>query len=536
MENATQEELFKELEKVGRATGVELDEDGLPIIHLSESVGNSLAPQLGAIAARNGLFMKGDILVTIDPETSRPEAMTADCFCSWIESYCHTGKMIGQGKAREFRELTMGKELARKILAAHKFRRALYRIDAVYPVRVPVPNGEGSFELAPAGYHSESRSYTTNDVDYRTDLSIEEARQIIVSYLEQFPWGDLGEGEMAITGNRSAAVQLFAMLSVYCRGMFETGAKRPMMVYIGNQPGTGKSLLAAMAISPVFGAAASIDKPRDEEKLSAALQTIAQTYSPYAFFDDIGGGIFSNSLNRFITSSRHQGRVYGSNTQLFDCPQVTQVFATGNGIELTSDLQRRSLVVELFLPGEVQGRTFTKELSEEVFEQASNRAELLSALYAIVKNWQDRGSQVFTKSLPSFELWSRRISAMVIEAGFADPLAKPKLPSGGDKQGDLWRRFLGKLAGEHARMAGSNEHSFTVKDCLEFANDLAEEGDFELEDLVGSAKDKSRAFGIRIAKWKGRHVTDTQGRVVEFGSRHQKLGRTYPCKVIKPAP
>lgn len=527
------ESLRDHLKPVGGQFGLEFedgsDEDAriLPQVDLGWPVGRRLARELGQLISRCGIFRQGGRIVTVDALSGDVESMTEKRFTTWVEKFVTTVKW----RNGDQQETTMADTLAGKILAADQFRDTLRELKGVHPVRMPVLRESGKVELLSPGYDEESQIFTVETVKYDQDLPIDDAREVFVDLLQAFPWADLGSDPNALFRNRSVSVQVAAMLGTYCRGMFPPGTKRPMITYIANQPGTGKSLLAVMALSAVFGHVTGTVKPRDEEKFGVLLETVAQTFSPYLFLDDIANGIFSNSLNSFLTRSYHGGRKFHKNDEMFHVPNVTQVYATGNGIELTPDLQRRTLVVDMFLPGEVRGRTFENRLTDDVLAAPDLRKRVLAAMWAVVRDWSDAGAVRVQNPLETFEEWTCIVGALTRFAGFSDPLEVPDLPDGGDKQGRTWRHFLGRLAGEGI-LPGEAERSFTVQECLEKAEEMVEANEIEMEDLVGHAKDQNKAFGRRMAKWKGRHITDTRGRVVQFGKRRQDKARVYECEVI----
>jgi hypothetical protein len=521
--------------QVGSDVAVSAEEARIiPDVNIGLPVGRGLAVLLGQHLSRCGIFRRGEEIVTVDEE-GRMEGMSADRFVSWVEKFVTTVKYMGEGIRRE---MTMSGDLARKILASDQFRECLRELRGVHPVRMPVWDGEGGVRWLAPGYDEATGIFTGRAVVYGMEMGLEEARGVFVRYLQGFPWGDIPESPrdlaMAVRANRSAAVQVAAMLGTYCRGMFRPGTKRPMILYVANQPGTGKSLSAVMGLAHVFGHVGAAGLPRDEEKMSVLLETAAQSMQPYLFLDDVARGIFSNSLNRFITASVHKGRCFHSNSRMFEVEAVTQVVATGNGIELTPDLQRRCLVVDMFLAGEVQGRRFERLLSEDELASEGSRAELLAACAAVVRAWAEMGCPRSESVLATFEEWSAVMGGLTTVAGWADPLIQPDLPDAGDRQGRTWRLFLARLAGDGI-MPGEGSRRFTVAQCLEKAEEMVGEDLFDMEDLVGGAKDAAKAFGRRIAAWKGRKIRDARGRLVEFGQRRGAHGRAYDCTVVAEA-
>lgn len=496
-----------------------------PFLDLTEPVG-AMAESLGGLLARTSLFLRAGQIVTVDEATGDVKPMTAERFCTWVEQWVTPYRPDRSGAQRL---TTMGKDMAGKILASDQFVTRLRPLAEVNPVRLPVRRESGAIELLAPGYDREAQVWTHDGLEYPDDMDIDDAREWITSLLAEWPWSEAG----AAGTQRSAAVQVAAMVGMYCRQVFPAGTHRPLLCYIGNQPGTGKSTLAAMALAPVFGTAATTDLPGSKEELRKALDSKAEAYAPYIWFDDIGGGIYSNALNRFVTASRHSGRRLGSSDQ-FDVPNVSQVLATGNGIRLTPDLARRSLVVDLFVAGEIRGRKFKQTISESWLARDDIRAKTLAALWAAVRAWGEAGEQPGTSApMESFELWTGTVAAIVQDFGFADPLEAPDLSMGGDEEGEDFRRLLTSLADDFGPEEDKRE--FRRGDLVDRARELG-----VLEELVGIDGDKdlagaeAKAFGRRLAKWKGREFPTADGRVFEFGSRHARSGTVYPCRVWAP--
>lgn len=508
------------------------DVDGriVPQVNLNWPVGRRLARELGLLISNCGIFRQGDRVVTVDEVSGKVQLMTSRRFGSWVEQWVETYKLDRFG---EERPMTMGDALAKQVLEADQFLWTLQELKGVHPVRMPVlRDGGKSVELLKPGYDAETGIFTCEGLRYDSEMSLEDGFEVFRDLLKGYPFAELGRDGGGFEENRSVAVMMALALGNFCRGFFPPGVIRPMGLFIGNQPGTGKGTLAMMALAPVFGLPSFGRKPKNDEEFEKRLDTVALAMAPYLVLDDIGGGLFSNALNAFITEPMHSGRRMGGQ-EAYEAPSVTQVFATGNQIKTTRDLERRSLIVELHLAGEVEGRQFDRLIDPIYLSREDVRSRMLGAMWAMVRSWNDRGCPLVGNVKPSFEKWTSVIGAIVRGAGFGDPLIKPELGSGGDESSLAWKEFLGMLAGE-CIMPGEGSRDFTVAEMLEKAREWQEEPQtgFSLDDLVGSAKDQNKAFGRRIQEWKGREIVDTQGRLVEFGNRRQAKRRIYPCTVL----
>jgi hypothetical protein len=509
--------MLRMLQPVAASLGAEIDADRIapqvditaPISHVARTLGQVLRPV--------NLFIQGDAIVSVDEITGDTKPMRADRFCSWVENFVSTVKPRDDG----VKAASMNAETAAKVLVADQFRAGLRELAAVHSVRLPVWDERGkSVRLLNAGYDERTQVYTVDALPYPLGMEPGAAVEFFLDILKGYPWSDEGK----LQERRSLAVHLAAMLGNYTRLLFDEGTQKPVIVYNGNQPGTGKSTLARMSLSPVYGVPEDKALPKSEDELRKELDAFATARRSYLFLDDVGGHLRSHLLNRFITSPMHTGRKMGTG-ELFTAPNVTQVFITGNGLTLSPDLARRCLIVDLFCAVEARGRKFDRIITDAWLSQDSTRAQFLAALWALVRYWQDCGCNRHDHLLESFEEWSAIVGGIVVEAGFCDPIkAAPELAM--DEQGEAFKRLFCALA---ADLPDGTTKAFSVGDCREKAEELD-----IWETLVTGAQDQGKAFGIRLRKFRGRQWTDAHGRLFEFGRKQNGTSSVYPLRFIKP--
>lgn len=486
----------------------------------------SICAQMAPVLSRCGLYRIGDSrrLVTID-EQAEMLPMTPIRFCSWVEEWLITFRFRNNHET----EMTMGKDLAGKILDTDEFINGLPKIEAVAPVKLPVWVGK-SVELMQPGFDPLNGIYCADLVEYPADMSLKEAGAVFEECLGEFEFPD---GKWNVS--RSGAVQLAAMFSTYCRHLVPAGSARPMIAYTANQPGSGKSLLACMALAPVWGDPGSTDFPVtetgrvDTAELRKELATAATERRAYVWLDDAPQKIYSNALNRFVTSSRHRGRILGTAVS-FNEPNVSQVFVTANMLEVTPDLMRRALICELFVPGEVGDRTFKTDIDARWLAEPGNRERILAAMWACVREWAEAGAEMHPcPRPPGFGQWARIVGG-IVRAHVADPLAPPDLPTAGDQEGTEIRKLLCALASD---LMDGEAAAFTVDTVVARAREME-----VLIDVVGvvdgpplKAGERKR-LGRKLAPWRGRELRDGRGRLFSFGARKQERGTVYPITWI----
>lgn len=502
-----------------------------PTINVAQSI-RTLAYELGKLLGAQNIFVKNGNVVTVNDATGEVKAMTAQRFPAWAEEFVSFRATTPTRQVRD----SLSVRDAMQVLATDIFLDQLRPLVAVNTIRLPTRRPTGEWVWLDKGYDRESGIYTVPTLDYATDWTLAQAVAFLNEHGEWYPWAwpEELEGKRDLMENRSWAVQVGAMVGMYLYCVFGPGTLRPMISYLANQPGTGKSTLASMVVIPVFGYSATTDAPKDDAEMSKVLQTVANTAMPYLFFDDIGGGIFSNPLNRFITSESLLARVMGGNKEMTLVKNTTQVLATGNAIKISDDLMRRSLIAELFLSGDVAGRKFPKVITTKYLGRPEVRAGFLSALCALVKNFvectSNGTSHTHGSPLATFEEWSELVAGVVIMGGYADPLAKPDLAFGGAEEQDEWRELLILVAGEQ-----TGDVEFERTQLVEVARKHG-----LLEDLVGSKEGvemdagATKRFGRQLQRWRGRTLTDKLGRPFQFGHRKQKKGAKYPLTFSKP--
>ena len=527
-------ELLRLLKPLAEQAGVKLPDgvDLVPEINLDEQV-IKIAEQLGGLLSRCDVFVRSTQVVTI--EDGRAVPVTRERFCSLIEEFVTCIKATKDGR----RVVSMGKDLAGKVMESRQFTRRLPVLEHVVPVRLPYIAADGSVKLLKEGYNADVRAYCTHELDFDEDLPVTQAMIKMEDWFGEYQFAD-AHGHVSLWQNRSFCAQVGAMLTMFTRLMLK--GVRPMHVWVANQQGSGKSVLAEAAIAPVFGDVAATNNPESKEEMNKLLDTTAQALRPYLLLDDAPSFVASGGLNSFLTRRRHSGRIMGGSTE-FDEPNVTAVLLTGNNIELTADLVRRASVIELFVPGEVEGRHFKRVIDPGFWSQTPVRSELLAVQWAMVRHWSEAGRPPAHKTKPTFEAWSHLVGGIVAALpvppieGFAieSPVSPPELPMSGDRRGQEWRTLLIAIASEvhNDDYDPAAPPSYTTPDIV-----TAARRERLLEDLVGTDGDKPldnkglRKLGSELKRWRGRVMVDRHGRTFQFGARRQERGTLYPLTFV----
>jgi len=471
------EEILAQLIAAAKANGLDLGlaPDGSEIGDMKPVIAavnlnrapSEIAHETGMNLKDSGLYVYAGRLITVTPE-GEAEDMDVDLFRTWVDQFqvnFYKRRMVGEGDDKKLGppiKAMLKKDVANVILRSHDFRGHLPEIKRILPVRLPVwtkdENGKKSIRLLPYGYDLETKIYTQNTgVEYLEMWTLEIAVKYLRDLLKDFPYGDEG---------RSLSVQVSAMLTTYCQLLFAPLDRWPMIYFNANQPGSGKSRLAEMCIYPIYGMADPLGYS-DNDEFVKKLDTWSQVGLAYTFFDDVGGLVKNNDLNRWITSPMWAIRVMHSQKKISVLCQ-TLTLLTGNQATLSDDLVRRSLMVDLWsseLPSDRQGR-LSQVIDPEWLACAKNRGDILSALYVLVKHWSEQhGAPDYPQLKPSFEGWSRMIPSIVTLAGFDCPLAEPNVQDAGGKQHVEFLRLLTAAVVEHEPQIGKPKDILLTEWC-----------------------------------------------------------------------
>lgn len=329
---------------------------------------------------------------------------------------------------------------------------------------------------------------------YDDSITLEEARLFLYELHQFFPFADWvqpsdNDGSI-IPMSRSLAVQIAAMLSQFAGGCVPPDAAKMGIVYNANVQRSGKTLLANIAVIPVYGAMNTQSwNPKDEE-IRKVLDAEVMGASTYVVFDNVRGFISSPVLEGFMTAASWTGRVLGR-SQMFTAANNVTVFITGNDVSLSPDLTHRCMMCDLFVAeANPQERKKPGKIIDPIWLKVpANRHRILSCLWAIVRHWDAADRPTATsfgyRTRPGFETWGDIIGGMVAYAGFGDCLVSEELESAGDTEWSNMKDLITRLSNIEDKK--SAEYTFQ-----EIVNLCYEEGLFtylldgrEVENKVG---------------------------------------------------
>ena len=351
--------------------------------------------------------------------------MTNSRFVTIIERYFkpYTTTITKNGK------MTFGKSLPQShsgpVMDSDDFRTRIPIINRQFTVPIPILY-EGNLTFPNPGYDIRFGSWLPfNAPKIDSKMPLDHALELLHHIYEEFCFQDMREGERA----ENEAKAIAALLTPFIKGLLPSFSTRcPLFVYEANRERSGKDYCAGVTGIVFEGQALEEppicnDEPRQSDqnaelrkKLLAAL--IAGRKRLH--FSNNRGKMKNAVFEGFITAEHFNDRQLAKNINV-SFPNETDLSISANaGLELTADLNNRSIFVTLFLDLEdANAREFDNpDLHGYVLQE---RANVLSALYALVRNWYEQGMPEGSVPFTSFPSWAKIVGGIMECAGFPNP-------------------------------------------------------------------------------------------------------------------
>ena len=384
---------------------------------------SEFASDLGGVLSDTPMFLRGDMPVRL--KDSKLHSISADEFITLVENHVEIGafRSTKEGQ-RYFARKSMRGDIARTVLASQQFLTQLRPLKRLNPIPLPVMRQSGKIELLRPGYDVESQTFTAQgNVVINENMPPEEATGIIDELTREFPFNDDG---------RSQAVVVSAMMNFFCLGLLNAGAIRPVFIFSANAEGAGKTTLAMVCVVPVLGMMPTSSLPKSDEELRKSLDSAVMEGAFVFVLDNTRDTLRSSVLEAFTTASTWSGRVLGA-SRTFTCENNVTVLVTANGATISADLRRRSLIADLFVSDErPELREFRTPLTASVLLQ--QRPRVLSALWSMVRSWDEAGRPPATCYNASFPEWGQIIGGIVEHAGYNCPMEVTTVDSAADTE------------------------------------------------------------------------------------------------------
>lgn len=295
-------------------------------------------------------------------------------------------------------------------------------LDTVYP---PLRAVTGSPSFTAEGELIVTPGYDPSGIYYQPDITLDvptvptnpteedidkALRLLVEEILADFPFAGLTRDEIVeqcLNGDGVPAVThaIATLLLFFCRDMID--GPTPGHLYCKPAPGTGASLLTeVLSIIGNGDVVAASELPDSKEELNKTITAFLIKGSPMIYFDNINHSIDSGGLASALTASRHEARILGK-SQMVDTPVRAIFVLTGNNVQMTSELLRRCVLIDLDAQmAEPESRSGWRHEDVRAWAR-EHRGELVWACLTLIQNWIAKDKPKYSGlALNSYENWS----------------------------------------------------------------------------------------------------------------------------------
>ena len=317
---------------------------------------------------------------------------------SLFEDYCKfvKRKTLKDGKEKYIPEV-MSEMSAKAILESEAFINGLLEIRGISRVPFPLVDNGGDFRLVENGYDAETKILVCgNSKSIFCYLSVNDAVSMIRLLYADTKFMTESDKARCISNLLTPAFRRAGLI----------GKRIPMEVTEADRSQSGKTLLQQIKAAVYGDRPAYVNERKNgvgstDESFSAALLS----GRPFVLLDNFRGKINLTSLESFLTADgKFDCRALRTNGSVD--PENYFLGMTSNGAEMTKDLANRSCFVRI--RKRPDGYEFRDYGDQEFIDYVrSNHEIFLSAIYSILRHWNESGRPKTGETSHSFRSWSR---------------------------------------------------------------------------------------------------------------------------------
>ncbi|MBN2807977.1 MAG: hypothetical protein JXR80_00595 [Deltaproteobacteria bacterium] len=312
-------------------------------------------------------------------------------FCGQAESVALLRKDTPKGLT----PTVMSESQARQLLSNPVLLREVPEIKNVSDCPVLI-KGDSGLEIV-TGYNRKSKVFAEGTSPAEVDCN--QAFKLIIGLLSDF--------KFTSEFDQSRAVALLLSPALLHGGLIV--GRAPMFVIEGDQPGVGKGTLANIVAAVYNAKFTNITRRRGgvgsfDESIGAALDA----GRGMILFDNFRGKFDSQFAESLLTEPNVQIRLPYRGS--FDVDVTRNLFVlTSNGIEMTDDLARRVMVIDI----EKQPEDYQFKHDDIVRHVKQDQPLYLGAVFALIKHWYAEGARKSAATMPSYTAWLRCVDYII---------------------------------------------------------------------------------------------------------------------------
>lgn len=304
------------------------------------------------------------------------------------------------------------------VLKSSNFQNKVPSINRIFDIPVPILYKK-EITFPKKGYDKRFGSWLSHNAPQISvpNMSLEQAKSIIDIIFAEFCFANDKDKTHAIAG----------FLTPYLHGLLPKFSTRtPVYIYMANRERAGKDYLAGCTGMVFEGckteepAICNDEKGSNNEELRKKI-TACMRQGKKRFHSANNKGLLNNSIFEGVTTAEvWNDRLLGKSEVLTFSNEIDYSLSGNIGIKLTPDMSNRSRIINLHLVDEdANARKFKNpNLHGWILE---NRELIISALFALVRNWAQKGMKPGSVPFASFPEWSSVCGGIMEAAGYENP-------------------------------------------------------------------------------------------------------------------
>ncbi len=280
----------------------------------------------------------------------------------------------------------------------------------------PVLTPDGRWLTQP-GFDEQTGIYQTYTApviaEHPTADEVEQAKHVLLHLVRNFPFA----------AHKDRSAWLAGLLTPFVRHAFDEPV--PLFLIDKNVPGIGGTLLYQITSTIATGTDQRLSFHQlNEDEASRLVTSVVQRGYQLAVFDDLYRPFGNHTLARVLSSTHWSTRLlYSQNVAIY--PLLTVFWASGNNVQLTSDVSRRVLPIRLKWAPSREGElpNLLGSLTNLHRYAAIGRAEYVQAVMTLVQAFIQSGA-ARTIEIPawgSYSAWSNSVRKLIVWLGLPDP-------------------------------------------------------------------------------------------------------------------
>jgi hypothetical protein len=283
----------------------------------------------------------------------------------------------------------------------------------------------------------------------------------------------------------------------------------PLFAFDANTRGAGKSILTDVASILATGSPmARTAWPGNDKETQKSITAIALEAWPVVLFDNITTVLGSPSFEAALTGTTWQGRILGESRTTGLLPLTTVWLASGNNLQLSGDMARRTMMCRLESPLEhPEDRKDIRQPDLKAYVRRE-RARLAVSGLTILRAYFAAGCpDMQIPAWGSFEAWSNLIRQALVWVGQPDPWQTRDAMRDVDQSAEILRLLHAGI--EQADVEGNG---VTAADIVRLLDAQVGEDKVDawstlriaIEELCDGRKITSQKVGCGLRKFRGR--------------------------------